>query len=368
MDLTKYLLPSHSIELSVTSRDEHNKAYVISFKTVIERGVISNQFRIIAPIYHGKIYNFHTGDHLSVVYSAPEQEGKDLFEIDTIVKDRHFENGISSLTLMINSEPVKVQRRQAFRVNVFNNYDFKFRGIDYQLVSKDISSTGMLALSSVQLPANTTFDIIFDANPKPKDAIDYDYQEDKIFTIKCRVLDSMAQVEIRRYLNRIQFIGLKESQSQLITQYLYSKQSEIIHSNPESSQKISNYFEHESDNLVDIYSKEYRRLQILGLMSTLTLFFALITLMISRPIKKYVLDYFFNFYRPQFWRKDYLLATLILCIIAILIDFVGLGFNIMELRKRNTTLHWPLILTMMIALAMIIFVIVIATINKLTLF
>lgn len=367
MDLTKYLLPSHSIEISITSRDEQNKAFVISFKTVIERGIISNQFRIIAPIYHGKIYNFHIGDHLNVVFSAPDQEGKDLFEIDTIVKDRHFENGMSSLTLMINSEPVKVQRRQAFRVNVFNTYTFKYRGLDYQLVSKDISSTGMLALSTIQLPTNTSFDIEFDANLKPKDALDYDYQDEKIFTIKCKVLDSMPQTEIRRYLNRIQFLGLKESQSQLITQYLYSKQSEIIHSNPESSQKISSYFEHELDDVADTSSKEYRRLQIFGLLSTLTLFFGLITLMVSRPIKKYVLDYFFNFYRPQFWRKEYLLATLALSTLTIIIDLIGLGLNISELRKRNTTIHWPLILTMLIALTMIIFVVVITTINELTL-
>lgn len=365
MELSKYLLPSHSVEVTVTTKDEQGKANELILKTIIEQGVLEDQFKIVAPIYHGKIYNFQLGEMIQITFSTPD---KLFYGVNCLVKERHYQNNLSTLTLKIAGSPIKIQRRKAFRVNIYNTYPFSYKGQEYEMVTKDISSTGMLALSTIQLPNNTVFEITFDANPKPKGTLHFDYLESKVFKVRCKVLDSMAQTEIRRYLNRIQFEGLNEQESQLLIQYLYAKQTEILHMDPGASQKITAYFESMDYNSVDTSSKEYRRLQIMSLISIVSLFVSLVMLLFSRPKKMYVLDYFFDFYRPQFWRQDYLAGAFIAAVFVAIFDLVGLGLNLIEIKKTNTTLHWSLLVSLIISLSIIAFVLIITSINKIPLF
>ena len=335
MELSKYLLPSHSVEVTVTTRDEHNKSSELILRTIIERGLVDDVFVIIAPIYHGKVYNFQLQETIEIAFSAPDGTSKDIYAIKCRITNRNFSNNMSTLTLSVISTPTKIQRRQAFRVKIYATFQFKYRDTYYELVSKDISSTGMLALSTVQLTRNASFEIDFDANIKPKDALDSDYSISKVFKIRCKVLDSIPQVEIRRYLNRIQFEGLTETESKYLIQYLYAKQTEIMHLDPNFSQKISSYFEHENDDFVDTYSKEYRRLQIFSLISLVSIFISLVMLLFSRPKKMYVLDYFFDFYRPQFWDPDYLLGSMVIAYLVLFLNLVGLTLNLIEVKKKT---------------------------------
>jgi len=368
MDLSKYLLPSHSVELTVSVRDENNKSTNLILRTIIEKGVSNGKFNIIAPIYHGKVYNFHVDEIITITFSTSEVGSKDIYAIKCKVIDRHFEHNMSTLTLYILSSPLKVQRRQSFRVNIYNTYKYKYRDIDYDLVTKDISSTGMLALSTIQLPRNYVFEIEFDANTKSKDALNSDYTLSKVFKVRCKILDSLPQTEIRRYINRIQFDGLTEQDSKHLIQYLYAKQTEILHLDPNSSQKISTFFDHENDDFVDTLTKEYRRLQVISLISLVSLFISVVMLLFSRPKKMYVLDYFFDLYRPQFWYSDYLLGAMVIALIIIILDLVGLILNYYEIKKNNSTIHWSLIVTLMISISIIIFVNSVATTNNIPLF
>lgn len=368
MELSKYLLPSHSVEVTTIVQDENHKSSELILRTVIEKGLVDDSFIIIAPIYHGKIFNFQLQDVVEIAFSAPDGSSKDIYAIKCRIQHRNFSNNMSTLTLKVISEPKKIQRRQAFRVKIFATYPFKYRDSYYELVTKDISSTGLLALTTIQLQKNAIFEIDFDANIKPKDALDTDYSLSKVFKIRCKVLDSIPQVEIRRYLNRIQFEGLTETESKYLIQYLYAKQTEIMHLDPNFSQKISAYFEHESDQFEATYTKEYRRLQIFSLISLVSLFISLVMLLFSRPKKMYVLDYFFDFYRPQFWDQDYLLGSMVIACLVLLLDVIGLAFNFIEIKKNNSSLHWTLLVTLMIALGIIVFVTSIAATNGIPLF
>ncbi len=368
MELSKYLLPSHSVEITTSVKDENNKSQDLILRTIIERGFTDGKFNIIAPIYHGKVYNFQIDEQITVTFSLPESKSKDIYAIRCLIVDRNFEHNMSTLTLSVIGSPSKVQRRQAFRVNIFNTYPFVYRDQVFDLVSKDISSTGMLALSPIQLPKNYIFDITFDANIKSKEALNSDYTTAKVFKVRCKIIDSIPQVEIRRYLNRIQFEALTEQDSKHLIQYLYAKQTEILHLDPNSSEKINTYFEHENDYYVDSLSKEYRRLQVISLISFVSLFVSIIMLLFSRPKRMYVLDYFFDFYRPQFWHPDYLAGSMIIAIIVIFIDLIGIGLNFIEIKKNNSIIHWSLIVTLLISLSIIFFVTTIAAANSIPLF
>ena len=367
MDLTKYLISSHSLEITAFIKEDTGKAAELILKTVVDRGYSGDSFSIVAPIYHGKIVNFNIDETVDVTFGSPSPSHKEFYRMRCKVIGRKFENNLSTLSLTPITNPSKVQRRQAFRVNIYNTYTFSYRESQYELVTKDISCTGMLALSTVQLNKNAVFDIVFDANPKPKDAYDSDYTDDKVFRIRCKVLDSIPQTEIRRYLNRIQFEGLKDHESKFLMQYLYAKQTEILHMDPNTSQKIAAYFENTRDDYIDIHSSEYKRLQIISLVSIIPMFISLVMLLLSRPKQMYVLDYFFNFYRPQNWQQNYLLGAMIASLLVVVIDLVGLYYNLMEIKKNNRTIHWSLLFTLIISLAIIIFVLTVSSINSIPL-
>lgn len=368
MELSKYLLPSHSVEITVSVRDENNKATNLILKTVIEKGYENGSFRIIAPVLHGRVYNFHEGEIVQVTFASPTPEQKVFHAVKCRITHRGYENAMSALTLEVIGTPMKVQRREAFRVKIYNTYAFNFRGQRYELYTKDISSTGMLALSTVQLNQNAVFEIIFDTNPKPRDAYNSDYSDAKVFKIRCKVIDSMPQTDIRRYLNRIKFEGLNEQESKYLIQYLYAKQTEIIHLDPNASEKIAAYFENTETETYDFNSPNYRKLQITSLISVLPMFVAIVMLLFARPKRMYVLDYFFDFYRPQYWNQSYLQGAFLLAILLVGIDFYGLWLNLIEIKNGNRTIHWSLIVTLVIAIFIILFIGIVSIINNFSLF
>ncbi len=368
MELEKYLLPSHSVEITVSVRDENNRVNNLLLRSIIEKGLVEGVFRIIAPIYHGKVYNFHVDEVITISFSVSDSTSKDLYAINCRIIDRQNTNNLSILTLSVLGSPSKVQRRQSFRVNIYNTYSFKLREAVYDLYTKDISSSGMLALSTIHIPAGSVFEILFDANIKPKDSVESDYSEAKVFRVRCKVLDSLPQVEIRRYLNRIQFEGLSESESKYLIQYLYGKQTEILHLDPNTSEKIAAFFEKDDDHYTDRYSKEFTRIQIISLISLVTTFISIVMLMFSRPKKMYVLDYFFDFYRPQYWDQDYLFGALIMASAVIIMTLIGLFLNIVEVKKNNNTIHWMLLFTLIICIAITITTLRISSINGFGLF
>lgn len=363
MEPEKYLLPSHSVEVTVSVRDENNRVNHLILRSIIEKGLVDGKFRIIAPIYHGKVYNFHVDEVISVSFSVNESTSKDIYAINCKIVDRQFVNGLSLLTLSVISNPSKIQRRQAFRVNIYNTYPFEYREKHYELYTKDISSTGMLALSMIQFPTGTVFEILFDANTKHKDALDSDYSEAKVFKVRCKIIDSMPQVDIRRVLNRIQFEGMSEQESKYLIQYLYFKQTEILHIDPNESEKIAAFFKQDDSHFTDHNSIEYVRIQVIGLTSLILTFISLVMLMFSRPRKMYVLDYFFDFYRPQYWDQNYLFGALILASVVIFIDLIGLTLNVIELKKNNNTFHWMLLVTLIFCIAIVITALRISNIN-----
>ncbi len=73
MELKNILLPAHSIEISVEVNDDSGNAHVKFLKTVVETGYKDGNFRVVAPILHGNIYNFHSGDLIDVLFFLKEE-------------------------------------------------------------------------------------------------------------------------------------------------------------------------------------------------------------------------------------------------------------------------------------------------------
>ncbi|MCD4714713.1 MAG: PilZ domain-containing protein [Clostridiales bacterium] len=364
MELKNILLPAHSIEISVEEKDENGNSNIKLLKTVVETGYEDGKFRAVAPILHGNVYNFHPGDLIDVIFLLKD-ENKGIFSISCKVTERSIEENLSIISLDVLSEPQKIQRRQAFRVNVFNTYTFKYRGTERALVSKDISSTGMLALTNAYMKPSDTFELLFDANVSGSDQ---ENNPDKIFRIKCRVLESTAEPEIRRYSNRIRFEGMSPTESKYLLQFLYAKQTEIIQSMPEYENYLDKLFSDQSSDRRKNMDRIQRRVHMIGYLNLFVVFFAFVFLLFAQPAPIYGLDRFFDYYRPKVWNIGYLRAAMGSASLAVLMGLAGLMMNATRLKRKNDTLNSGVIVSLILGLVIIGVMLYFVVMNDLVIF
>lgn len=358
MELSKYLLPSHSIEVSITTFDDNNKPSILRLKTVIETGYADGFFKIVTPMHHGRMYVLHDNDHIIVTFNAEEDGEKNTYEIGCKVVGKSHQGTMYMVALRVMGIPKKVQRRQSFRVNILNTYTINYKGKKIELTSKDISSTGMRVLSPIQMQADDTFNIIFNANTKDPDDTDELEDPDKIITINCRVVDSMPQTEIRRYMIRLQFLELSNKNTKLITQYLYAKQAEIIALDASLSakrEKLDRLIEGGEDRRIGD-DKIIKRYQMIGLFNYVVLFFAIVALLFAQPKPLYSLDKFFNINRAKYWNVNYFNGAITLAITALLLGVYGLVLNGTRMKRKSDRFSSALIASVVIAVILIAFI------------
>jgi c-di-GMP-binding flagellar brake protein YcgR len=333
MELSSTLRPGHNIEITVQQSDDSGNLH---FKTVISRGFSNNQFTALAPVLHGTVYPLHLEDRIKVVFQTSETT-LGLYEIHCKVIGREVDDELSLLTFEVLDAPVKIQRREAFRVKVFNSYDYLYLGVPHTLVTKDISFSGMLALADVKLSNGTTFEIEFNANTEEESV------PEKIFKIRCRVLDTTHDPEIRRYLTRIVFESLSETETKYLVQYLYAKQSEILHAEPDYEKFIEKAFPKDRRRSND---PVMYRIQIIGFISVFISFIAFVLLLFSQPTPLYTLDLFFGYYRPAVWQTTYLVLTFVVLVLGIALGIVGLILNTTRLKRKNDSLNLGIVLSL----------------------
>lgn len=349
MDLSKILLPAHSIE--VVARDPFSSnGKKITMKTMLESGYENGIFKILVPIYEGNNYNFRVGEKIDIVFKKGAYEASSVYEISCEVIQRSVENQMPLVLLKQLTPPKKIQRRQAFRIHLYNSYHFEKNGVSYELVTKDMSSTGMLVIGPVPLDEGETFTILFDGNLHKKDHPAY--TKDRIFTINCKVLDCSSDIEIRRYYYRIKFEDLSQIESKYLLQYLYNKQTEMINSNPETQSELHRHFEHPPEPEI------YNRQRLINLINLLLIFLSLAFFAFSQPDPLYGLDVFFGVYRPAIWHTLYLMASLVTATLVL-----GLSIGNMLLDKGKSAIKRFCVFSASTAL-LIIFLIIYIVISQ----
>ena len=359
MELSKHLLPSHSVELSVSVQDEQQKPSILKLKTIIETGYENGFFKIVSPMLHGRMYVLHDDEVIAVTFFIEEDNVKAAYEVNCKVLSKQHVGSMYSVTLRVISTPKKVQRRDAFRVNILNKYSTEYKGKHIELVTKDVSSTGMRVLSPVQMYSDDNFTITFDANVYDEDDLDFEPDPDKIFTINCRVIDSFPQPEIRRYMVRIKFLELSNQNSKLIIQYLYARQSEIIAYDTTLSAKrakIENLFDGNEDRRIGD-DPIIKRFQAIGLLNYILVFFALVSLLFAQPKPLYALDKFFNINRAKYWNSTYFNVSLFFTLSTIASAIYGLILNSMRMKRRSDQYSSALIGSLVIGIILLLSII-----------
>lgn len=358
MALDQILKPAHSIELVVKNTLSDRDSDKLHLKTMIENNLSNGEISVLAPVYQGNTYPIHPGDSVEVVFHS-DDENEGLFSVTCRVKSRFIKENLPILILIFTSEPIKIQRREAFRVKLYDTYTFNWNGFPHTLVTKDMSFTGMLVLTDIKLPVGSAFEIEFDGNTEEPVNLN------KIFTLHCKVLESSPELEIRRYRTRILFDGLTQSETKILLQYLYSKQSEILHMNPEYETFIERAFPKDRRVMADPVRV---RINSIGLLSMFISFIAFVLLLFAQPKSLYSLDLFFGYYRPAIWQTRYLTLTLIALGIGILTGIVGLILNSTRLKRKNDTLNLGIVISLISNFLMLAIVLYFIVANDLILF
>ncbi len=337
MDLQQLLLPSHSVEISVSTLDENNKPSILRLKTMIETGYNNGFIKIIAPMQHGRIYVIQSGETIGLTFYATEDNEKAAFEVECKIIERTIQRGQNLYTLKLMSEPQKVQRRQSFRVNILNTYTIERNGRSMEIVTKDMSSTGMRVLSPYRMSTDDLFTIAFDGNLKNTQG-ELEVDSDRQFSINCRVVDCEPETEIRKYVLRVQFLNLNTRQTQILLQYLYAKEAELIQTNTALSNKrdaLEAFFMNSDEDRRKGPDSIIKRYETIGLINILVLFFSVILLLYAQPDPRYVLDYFYNIRRSSLWHTHYYIAAVVSIFIQMLLGLYGLNLNRMRLKRKT---------------------------------
>lgn len=329
MNLSKILLPSHSVEIKVMHENEEGKPSELHLNTIISEGLDKDLFTILTPVYKGVNFNLHLQDQIDVLFKAQSDASMDVYAIKCEVIQRRVQEGMPQIVLKRIGEPKKVQRRQAFRINIYNTYKLYNSENTFEVSTKDISSTGMLALSSKKMPQGDIFTFQMDTNTVAKDQAQY--KKNKIIEIECKILGSSYDSEIRKHLNRIQFLNLSPAQNQLILQYLYAKQAEILRAQPKRGNQISTPT---SSRFHEDWLKLPSKVQILSLTAMILTFFAGMFIVFAQPESIYGLDIFWHNVKHTSWNPFYLGASILTSLILLVIC----AFYQSELKKNDSKL------------------------------
>jgi len=368
LDLKELLRPTQSVELGIMFLDDDKQPSLLRLKTIIETGYDDGFFKIIAPMYQGRIYNVKKGESLSVTFQTKIDLVETAFEINCKVIERYQKNGQYMMTLHQESEANKVQRRSSYRVNIIQNYIATYGEHDEQIevVTKDISSTGMRVLSPRYFQINSILKIAFDANIKTREQISPELYEENIFDIQCQVIDCFPQNEIRRYMLRLKFMSLSNSQNKKIIKYLNAKQTELIASDPVLSSKRESFdamFEYADTNRRHGDDPVVKRYQTLSFISLFLFFLSIMFLLYAQPEPVYVLDRFYDVHVAKYWNRNYFIASSVTALITFASSVYGMMLNASRIKRKKDTYNKALLVTT-IGSAILLFVLIYLAITK----
>lgn len=343
MKIQESLKPSHSVEIAVHSTHESGKT--VYLKSVLESGYEQGFIKILIPIFNGRSYNFRSGEKIDLVFKSGTGENSAVYKMPCEVIQRLVEKNLPLVLVKEIGQPEKLQRRQSFRLNIYQTYSF-LRNDDYfELETKDLSSTGMLALTTIPLNKDEEFEINFDANIHLNAHPNYDPL--KRFNIICRVIDCTFNEELRKYYLRIQFTNLSSVETKSILQYLYHKQTEMHH-----IQNDKNNPSHEltQEEIVQYIHEEGLKNQcrLIYITNTFLSLLALAFYILAKPSGAYGIEVYFRKFIPYAWKLPYLLSSIGVSGFIIALALYGLS-----LHNKKSALRRYGILLIVFALVMI---------------
>ena len=349
MDLQSVLKPGKQVELNI----QDSNGDVHKLKTLVESGFKDNSFGVISPIHEGSYYPLHTNDKLEVTFDVVLEDNvkkKDVYKMKVMVLERKKIDSHSVIILSKISSPSKIQRRNTYRLHILKHITYEFEGKTNDILLKNISATGLRGIIEERVTAGAEIEIELDLENEA------DNMKIKSKVIACDpVANSMIQHDLR-----LQFLDLTNAEKNMITNFIFRKQSEAIRKTvdtegrskfEEMSYGYNRNKRHGGDFIV-------RTVPILGLV-TWFITLAIVALIVeSRPEQMYNLDIYFNYYKRGTWREDLLATAFLVALFEAVICSVGLFMNSQRMKREGDYYNRGLIFNLVFSLLIIVMYII----------
>lgn len=331
MDLSTHLRIGTSIEIQLLKEQGRMQR----MRTMVERGIEDDLITISAPMEKGRYIYIPVHTVVTLQFMVDNTEGKQAYGFKAkIINVTDSAQGTRVPTFQLEkiSDIIKQQRRETFRLPIVTDIKYQIMtlssenpkeyiyGPPRELLTKNISITGLRGVSSEKLPTGTmvTFEITTGEEP---------------LRIKARILESSnLQDSSLRYDTRAIFLDQTVSKESALGRYIMQKQSEGIRKSLTGDRIFRSIMKGSTDHYPDTPGTKYCDIVIMiaHMLSIvqLVLFSSII------PRSTLGLERRFNYLTPQVY--DVSAANSLLIVAVVEMAILALGYVLDSSRVRST--------------------------------
>ncbi|NLM43543.1 MAG: hypothetical protein GX201_05960 [Clostridiales bacterium] len=204
-----------------TVNKSHKHTYVSQITDICQDDTIEISF----PMYKSKTIYFTNGERLNLIIGKKEA----VYEFDTIVIGKKYEN-IPVLRLRIISEPVRIQRRNYYRLRIVKPIKYRIidfsENIEYENIEDieykegillDISEGGIMFCTKEEMKENDILEIVMDISKNKK----------MIFKGKI-IRKQLNEEKSSLYEYGVEFNKLSKHDKHVLAKFIFSEQRKLL--------------------------------------------------------------------------------------------------------------------------------------------
>ena len=334
MNLNKLLQTGTLVELEIS--DSEGKKHE-TFHVIIDKPYNNGIFSISSPMKHGRNYPVKNNSSVKIIFSFKKDNEQEAYSLKCKITSRSNNKKFNTLFLQNISSPEKVQRREYFRFSIVQNIKFIYEDQVYDMLTVNISATGLRGITNKKIPDGESI------------SIDLPLEKSTLRLTGEVVNSNLSKESQIKYDTRIKFSNINENQKSKITNFIFSKQSEMalksLNRDGYNTDLINLNFS--GDEYIEDDKNSFRKLSSPAALLISIVLISLFTK--AMPEKMNGLDMFFNNFRSPLWKIDYLYATTALSFIQIILSTIG----IFSKRKRTGRINKVLLSNLFFAFILI---------------
>lgn len=345
------LRPGQVVELELSKSENE----VLQFRTLVEEQRDSVEYTLLAPMYKGMPYPFHSRDTVDLIYTVHDEESKPhVFTFKARTEERLWRGELSYLKIVRISEVTKLQRRGFYRLNYVADMPFLLLDEELEAASepriittRDISAGGMRGVI---------------VGPPAKGSLLQIHLElgDETLEVKGRIIDMDRQKDSTRHYDvRIAFIGQTTRDIGALVQAINRMQSEYIRRMAGTSleERLALYGHDELLFTERRRGKDWvlRWLDWSVVATWLMTFVIIVNYLRAMPERPNIIDHYYGYRLRLDWDIGLIRSNIYLLTALFVLTSVSIVLNATRMKREGD--HYRLSLIIMAAVCLVLLVI-----------
>lgn len=330
MNLEQYLKIGNTVEVQILK--EQGK--YIRLNTLVEKSYENGLITLSSPMEKGRYIYIPVNTVVMIQFMAEvELQTKELFAFKgKIITSNDSNNGTRVPTIVLEkvSEVTKQQRRESYRLPIVTDIHYKKMipikdnpkefnyGPEKEMLTKNVSVTGLRAVTMEKIPSGTLLSIEIPA-------------ENELILIRGSVIDSFPMEDSTlRFDTRVVFTLQTQMQEAQLGRFIMEKQAESIRKSVSGDHILQGFTSRAPEHPEDANS---RRCDLIIMLAHMLSIVQLTFFVSIFPRGSLALERLFHYYVPQVYDYN---SALYLAIVAVgQLTLLGFGFFFDSFRIRK---------------------------------